>query len=177
MPKAPPTQTEPSPIATGPQQPCSSTATWRRGAGSIRQTAPVLVAQTAWSVAATVLATVNNSGFCSPGSLSVCAVSGASGSIFASTFSEPAAQSAPAPTAMSVAAVAAGTVRTTAFVAGSIRDTVRSFELSTHTEPAPTATSVGEFPTAMSRTTPIRLHPSPADDWGNEDRGGGEGRG
>jgi len=45
-PNAPPTQIAPGPIAIGPQQPASTSATRRLGAGSIRQTAPPIAAQT-----------------------------------------------------------------------------------------------------------------------------------
>ena len=45
----------------------------------------------------------------------------------------------------------------TAFVAGSIRDSVPSWRLTTHTAPSPTASALGPLPTLIARTTaPVR---------------------
>ena len=53
-------------------------------------------------------------------------------------------------------------VPVTAFVAGSMRDTVSSPELETHTDPAPTATSSGTAPTGIVATTFVRRRIDPA---------------
>ena len=67
--------------------------------------------------------------------------------------SPPATQTAPSPAAIATGSPPTRTVQVTAFVRGSIRDTVPSSRLTTQTAPSPTATALGALPTSIDVTT------------------------